>query len=97
MCNVIDELRCNFIVPIRYLDAFIGPGDEISDECQSHLISKPVFLPRSIRSFNKRSRARQTKRENSSPDETNTTSTENNSVSIHNTRSNEANVSESER
>ena len=42
-----------------YIDRFIGPGDAISDECRMHLLNKPVFLPRSIRSFNKRSEARQ--------------------------------------
>ena len=35
-----------------YVDRFIQPGDEISDECREHLARKPVFLPRSIRSYN---------------------------------------------
>lgn len=35
-----------------YVDRFIQPGDEISDECREHLTKKPVFLPRSIRSYN---------------------------------------------
>jgi hypothetical protein len=35
-----------------YVDRFIQPGDEISQECSKHLIRKPVFLPRSIRSYN---------------------------------------------
>ena len=35
-----------------YVDRFIQPGDEISDECRDHLTRKPVFLPRSIRSYN---------------------------------------------
>ena len=35
-----------------YVDRFIAPGDEISDECRNHLTKKPVFLPRSIRSYN---------------------------------------------
>lgn len=35
-----------------YVDRFIQPGDEISEECREHLTRKPVFLPRSIRSYN---------------------------------------------
>ena len=35
-----------------YVDRFIQLGDEISDECREHLARKPVFLPRSIRSYN---------------------------------------------
>ena len=35
-----------------YVERFIQPGDEISDECREHLTRKPVFLPRSIRSYN---------------------------------------------
>ena len=35
-----------------YVDRFIQPGDEISDECKVQLTRKPVFLPRSIRSYN---------------------------------------------
>ena len=35
-----------------YVDRFIQPGDEISDDCREHLARKPVFLPRSIRSYN---------------------------------------------
>lgn len=37
---------------LSYVDRFIQPGDEISDECREHLARKPVFLPRSIRSYN---------------------------------------------
>ena len=37
---------------LAYVDRFIQPGDEISDECREHLARKPVFLPRSIRSYN---------------------------------------------
>ena len=35
-----------------YVERFIQPGDEISDGCRIHLARKPVFLPRSIRSYN---------------------------------------------
>ena len=35
-----------------YVERFIQPGDEISDDCRLHLARKPVFLPRSIRSYN---------------------------------------------
>ncbi len=35
-----------------YVERFIQPGDEISEECSRHLTRKPVFLPRSIRSYN---------------------------------------------
>ena len=35
-----------------YDERFIQPGDEISDGCRIHLARKPVFLPRSIRSYN---------------------------------------------
>ena len=33
-----------------YVERFIQPGIEISDECRRHLAKKPVFLPRSVRS-----------------------------------------------
>ena len=45
----------------RYIDRFIGPDDEISEDCRHHLVTKPIFLPRSIRSFNTRSRLRESK------------------------------------
>jgi len=35
-----------------YVERFIQPGEEISEECREHLARKPVFLPRSIRSYN---------------------------------------------
>jgi paired amphipathic helix protein Sin3a len=35
-----------------YVQRFIQPGEEISEECREHLARKPVFLPRSIRSYN---------------------------------------------
>merc|ERR1719242_1295216 len=35
-----------------YVERFIQPGEEISEECRDHLARKPVFLPRSIRSYN---------------------------------------------
>ena len=53
------RIYLNILFFFSYIDRFIGPGDEISDECRMHLLTKPVFLPRSIRSFNKRSEARQ--------------------------------------
>jgi hypothetical protein len=33
----------------RYVERFIAPGDDISDECKVHLAKKPIFLPRGIR------------------------------------------------
>ena len=33
-----------------YVERFIQPGIEISDDCRRHLAKKPVFLPRSVRS-----------------------------------------------
>ena len=36
----------------RYVDRFIQPNDVISEECKEHLMAKPVFLPRSVRSYN---------------------------------------------
>ena len=36
----------------RYVDRFIQPSDVISEECKEHLMAKPVFLPRSVRSYN---------------------------------------------
>ena len=35
-----------------YVDRFINPGEDLSEECRDHLTRKPVFLPRSIRSYN---------------------------------------------
>ena len=35
-----------------YVDRFIQPNDAISAECKEHLMAKPVFLPRSVRSYN---------------------------------------------
>jgi len=35
-----------------YVDRFLQPGYHVSDECKEHLAMKPVFLPRSIRSYN---------------------------------------------
>ena len=36
----------------RYVDRFIQPNDVISQECKEHLMARPVFLPRSVRSYN---------------------------------------------
>merc|ERR1712088_633255 len=35
-----------------HVDRFIQPNDAISAECKEHLMAKPVFLPRSVRSYN---------------------------------------------
>jgi len=35
-----------------YVDRFIRPDESISVECKEHLMKKPVFLPRSVRSYN---------------------------------------------
>ncbi|XP_040564343.1 paired amphipathic helix protein Sin3a isoform X2 [Lepeophtheirus salmonis] len=37
----------------KYIDRFIQPGEDVSHECKNHLILKPVFLPRGIRSYRK--------------------------------------------
>lgn len=36
-----------------YIEKFIQPGDEISNECKERLRRKPVFLPRGIRSYSR--------------------------------------------
>ena len=36
----------------RYVDRFIQPDESVSIECKEHLTAKPVFLPRSVRSYN---------------------------------------------
>jgi paired amphipathic helix protein Sin3a len=35
-----------------YVDRFIQPDESVSIECKEHLTAKPVFLPRSVRSYN---------------------------------------------
>ncbi|XP_059085243.1 paired amphipathic helix protein Sin3b-like [Tigriopus californicus] len=36
-----------------YVEKFIQPGDEISNDCKERLRKKPVFLPRGIRSYSR--------------------------------------------
>ena len=37
----------------RYVEKFVKPDDgAMSEECKEHLMAKPVFLPRSVRSYN---------------------------------------------
>lgn len=36
----------------KYIDRFIGPDDELSKESRQHLVEYPIFLPRSVRSYN---------------------------------------------
>ena len=62
--NILDAAVCLHFVVIflqdeegrrkysSYVERFIQPGEEISEECREHLARKPVFLPRSIRSYN---------------------------------------------
>merc|ERR1719242_907115 len=36
-----------------YVEKFVKPDDgAMSEECKEHLMAKPVFLPRSVRSYN---------------------------------------------
>ena len=41
-----------YIISFRYVDRFIQPDESVSIECKEHLTAKPVFLPRSVRSYN---------------------------------------------
>ena len=42
----------SYLIAFRYVDRFIRPDESISVECKEHLTAKPVFLPRSVRSYN---------------------------------------------